>query len=284
MSFFEPKNPKIYMLLASVNFALMSVCVKAAAPGTDFLHIVFFRSLVGFVMMLPFLWRRGMPRAIKNVPLLVLRSLAAFLAIVGNFYGLSHLALADASILMMTFPLWAVLFAVVLLKEQVTSRLLLWLLAAFVGIILILKPQFQVFNYAGLVALGAGFIGAVDVLILHYAYRYDHPVINILVMGIVTTLLSALLLLDHFKLPDLVTLLSMIGAGITSTLAQLLIATAYGRGKVSELVPISYFTVALSFVFGMLWWDEVPTPLAFVGMIVVVIGCIRLVKEEKRFF
>ena len=62
--------------------------------------------------------------------------------LVSNFYAVSHLALADASILAKLAPFFTIFFSFLFLKERIRFTRLLAAVCAFAASLLIIKPAF----------------------------------------------------------------------------------------------------------------------------------------------
>src|SRR5205823_2473170 len=85
----------IYVLSASAAFTLGSAVVKALTAEFPILEIVLFRSIVGFVAMLPMIMRHGGLSALSTRRPLghILRTVYGFIGTVTSVYGFALLPL-----------------------------------------------------------------------------------------------------------------------------------------------------------------------------------------------
>ena len=109
----------LLILGAAFCFSCMNVCVRLAGDVPTF-QKSFFRNLVAVLAALVVLLRDGKgirPADPKNWPLLLCRSLFGTIGLLGNFYAVDHLLLADASMLNKMSPFFAVIASFFLLRR-----------------------------------------------------------------------------------------------------------------------------------------------------------------------
>src|SRR5688500_3392294 len=87
----------LFALLAAAAFAVMSACIKAASASVGTEVIVFFRSAVSLVVLLPWLLSRGLGALATRRPGAHLwRAAFGTCAMYCFFYAIAHLHLAEA--------------------------------------------------------------------------------------------------------------------------------------------------------------------------------------------
>ena len=146
------------MLLASLLFAAMGVCVKFAALHFNSAELVFWRGLIGVLFIWAIARVRGIPLATPHLAMHAWRSLVGVFALGTWFYALAHLPLATAMTLNYMSSIWIAMFlvgGVLLASRPVRTRgtaggvpapagqgpLVLAVLAGFVGVVLLLRPS-----------------------------------------------------------------------------------------------------------------------------------------------
>ncbi len=269
------------IVIAGFFFTVMGACVKGAAASLPLFEIVFFRSLVSLVVMGLILKQLGQRFRPHNFPLMSSRAVAGFLGVCCNFYGLSHLGLGDATVLLLTFPIFVALLSIFFLGEKPTRQLVILIALAWIGIALILKPQIQVLNFAGFVALLAALFSSFDIITINLLRRAEHPFLITFYLFALSTVASFPMMLQDYVSPTPTAWLFLLGAGLAGTIAQALISQAYGLDEASRLAPLSYISVIFSFMAGLLFWNEIPTWLSIVGVAVVIFCCVQVARLEK---
>ena len=131
------------MLLAAFLFSVAGVTIKfAAAAGYTTPELVFYRSVIGFVVVSIMMRAAGLsPRSPHTVAHLQ-RGAAGTFAIWLFMYAVIHLPLSTAITLNFTAPLWIGLILALVYGERLSKTMLLALGLGFVGIVLLLKPIF----------------------------------------------------------------------------------------------------------------------------------------------
>jgi len=276
------QNGPLLLIIATFFFTGMGACVKAAAAANiPLFQIVFVRSIVSALILGVLLPCRRIPYRGKNQMMLISRALAGSLAIGCNFYGLGQLPFGDATVLLLTFPVFLVILSFFVLGERPTPRLILLITIAWIGIILVLRPQFGVFNWAGLIMLLAAVFSAFDVMTIHIAKRTDPALRIAFYLTAGASVFSLPFMLMDYVMPTGSGWLYLIGAGLFGTVAQILISQAYGLGEISRLSPISYLSVVNSFALGVIIWHEIPAWLSLGGALIIVVCCTFIIRLEK---
>ena len=114
------KNKGILFIICSAFcFALMGMFVKLAGDLPS-IEKSFFRNLVALLFALIILKKDHVHFSGKkeNIKYLVIRSVAGTVGILCNFYAVDHLVLSDASMLNKMSPFFAILFSILILKEN----------------------------------------------------------------------------------------------------------------------------------------------------------------------
>lgn len=107
-----------FVILGELMFASMGVAVRLAAMELPTEVIVFFRNLIGLLLLAPFLlrWRlAGIAPRVAHLHLL--RGLAGVTAMHYFYYAIAHMPLADAMLLKLTARVFMPLIALFWLGE-----------------------------------------------------------------------------------------------------------------------------------------------------------------------
>ena len=110
----------LYIILSAFCFSIMNLFIKMSGDLPT-IQKSFFRNLIAVFVALFMMRKQKIPFlcAGKHYPLLTLRSTIGLLGILGNFYALSRLNLADASMLNKLSPFFVILFSYLFLHEKI---------------------------------------------------------------------------------------------------------------------------------------------------------------------
>lgn len=267
------------MVLASLLFATMGVCVKLASAHYHAGEIVFYRGLTGSLMMLAFArWQGGTVRT--AVPgMHFWRSLSGVISLIAWFYAIGNLPLATAMTLNYMSSVWMALFliggAVMLGSARVDGRLIATVLVGFAGVGLILRPTIEQDQlWHGLVGLVSGMVAATAYLQVTALGRIGEPEYRIVfyfsVGGVAAGGLSMLATgANGHHATGLALLLAI---GVLATVAQLMMTRAYSTGRPLVNASLQYLGIAFATLYGVLLFDDRITWMTLAGMALIVVA------------
>jgi len=284
------------MLFSALISAFNGAIAKILSDDMSALEIVFFRNLIGVIIILYALKIRPPKLSGGKIHILFMRGFFGFCAMILFFYTITIIPLGEAITLNKTSPLFVSILAFYLLGEHLSKRAILALLVGFFGIILITKPFGVVISYEHFLGvLGGFFAAAAYATIKKIKDIYDSRVIVLSFVGI-GTLIPALLFLiapyidspkslsflfQEFVFPSAIDIWLLIGfMAIISTLSQWLLTKAYSASKASIIGVISYTNIPFAIGFGYMLGDKFPDFLTFCGIGLIVLGGI-LVGRSK---
>ena len=287
----------LYMLLGALISALNGAIAKILTEDLTALELVFFRNLIGVVIILYALRHTPPKLSGGKLHLLITRGVFGFLAMILFFYTITVIPLGEAITLNETSPLFGTVLAFYLLKEHLNMKTAVALLIGFLGIVLITKPFGLVISYEHFLGiLGGFFAAAAYTTIKKIKDIYDARVIVLSFVGI-GTLLPALLFLaaphvdapssleflfQEFTMPNSLYLWAMLGfMALISTLSQWLLTKAYSASNIAIIGVVSYTNIPFAIGFGWMLGDKFPDALTFTGIALIVLGGILVSKAKK---
>ncbi|MFO1019248.1 MAG: DMT family transporter [Planctomycetales bacterium] len=114
--------PYVWMLTGAVAFSGMAAFTHSLKADIDWPVIALIRSLFACVLSFALAKLAGAKLVIWSSPVLWVRSLAGSLSVLGTFYALTHLPIADVLTLTNLFPIWVAILSWPLLRERPGSR------------------------------------------------------------------------------------------------------------------------------------------------------------------
>jgi len=261
------------MVVAGALFGLMALFVKLGADHFSSAELVFYRSLLGLLVIGAIARGQGLPLATRHLKGHLWRGVSGLASLASYFYCITVLPLATAVTLNYTSPLFVALLTTLLLRERLHWPLGVAVALGFAGVVVLLKPTLQEGQFAaGLLGLTSGFFACVAYLNVRQLGRLGEPDWRVVFyFTLVSTALSGLWLLHqgvHALTLERAPLL--LGLGVSATLAQLALTRAYRTGATLVVSSLSYSTVVFSSLFGVLFLGEFLPPSGWlaVGLIV----------------
>lgn len=285
------------MLLGALISALNGAVAKILTEDLSALEIVFFRNLIGVVLILYALKHTTPTLSGGKIHLLITRGVFGFTAMILFFYTITTIPLGEAITLNKTSPLFGTILAYYLLKEHLNKTTIFALLVGFLGIILITKPIGISISYEHFLGiLGGFFAAAAYTTIKKIKDIYDARVIVLSFVGIGTILPAMLFLVapyvevPHaisflfpvFNMPSTLIVWLLIGfMALISTISQWLLTKAYSTSKISIIGVIGYTNIPFAIGFGWILGDAFPDYLTFAGISLIILGGILVGRSKK---
>ena len=270
----------LWMVLASLFFASMSVCIKFASAHFNTLEMVCWRGAIGMVFLAALCRAQGVSLR-TAVPMMHLwRSVIGVASLATWFYAIAHLPLATAMTLNYMSGVWVAAFLVggtlVMGRLQDIGRqgpIVLTVMSGFVGVVLMLQPtiaQDQLF--AGLIGLLSGLGAAFAYLQVAALGRVGEPEARTVfyfsmgaaVAGAVGMLFTGM---SPWTWPHALWLLPI---GLLAALGQLCMTKAYTHGATLVVANLQYSGIVFSALFGLfLFGDQIPW-MGWAGMALII--------------
>ena len=262
----------LYIICSAFCFALMNMFVRAAGDLPS-IQKSFFRNLVAFVFAMIILKKNDIPFRCKreNLKYLLIRSICGTLGILCNYYAVDHLVLSDASMRNKMSPFFAVIFSCLVLKEKVNVPQALFVIGAFLGSLLVIKPTFSNMD------LFPSVIGLLGGLGAGIAYTYVRkvtlhgekgPFIVCFFSAFSCLVTLPFLIFDyHYMSPTQIG--TLLAAGLAAAGGQFTITAAYSCAPAKEISVYDYSQIIFAAGLGFFVFGQIPDLLSWIGYAVI---------------
>ncbi len=279
----------IYIILSAFCFAFMNLFVRLSGDLPSF-QKCFFRNFVALFFALGVLiknkqslrWKKG------NLKFLLLRSAVGTLGIVGNFYAIDHIPLADASILNKMSPFFVIIFSIILLKEKLSLLQAAAVFVAFIGTLFIIKPSFQNVELipSAIGLLGGMCAGFAYTMVRILGKRNENGSLIVFFFSTFSCIATLPFMLFDFHPMEWWQLLTLLGAGLSAAGGQFSITAAYYNAPAREISIYDYSQIIFATLLGFIFLGEMPDIFSFIGYIIIVAMSLLmfLYNNEKLFF
>ena len=123
------------------GFAGMAIAARSLHPEMSTFEILFFRSVIGVLVVLPFIARNHFTDIrVANFRWHLGRATIQFGAQICWIYGIIHLTLSDLTAIEFSIPLFTALLAVFFLGERMWRHKWIATIFGFAGVLIILRP------------------------------------------------------------------------------------------------------------------------------------------------
>ncbi|MFQ5682580.1 MAG: DMT family transporter [Candidatus Binatia bacterium] len=261
----------LWVILAATLLTIMGVMVKQLGRDLHTFEIVFFRCVIGAVLMAPFILRAGLNSLRTQRPgLHALRVSMGITAMACVFYAYAHMPFAEAVAIIYSRPLFAVALAILLLGETVGWRRISAAVMGFLGVLIMVRPGTAAFDPASLVAVAAAVMAGCLAVIIKRLSRTETTTTIVMWFTVGGAAISFVPTLIIWSTPTIEqwALLFLIGA--LGVAGQLALTRGFSTGETSFVTPFDYMRLVFATFFGFLLFGEVPDIWAIVGALVIV--------------
>ena len=283
----------LWMLLASLLFATMGVCIKFASTHFTSFEVVFFRGLIGLVFMAGVMRVRRVSLATPVPAMHLWRSAVGTTALTTWFFSIAALPLATAMTLNYMSSVWIAAFLVggaLLMQRQGEpihnqGPLLLSVLAGFAGVAMMLRPTMadnQLFG--GLLGLLSGIFSALAYLQVSALSKAGEPETRtVFYFSLGATLVGAVGMLlmgtSPWNGPHAWWLLPI---GLLAVLGQLCMTRAYASGATLVVANLQYMGIVFAGIYSIVIFDDELPWLGWAGMgLIIASGIVATMLRAK---
>lgn len=294
-------NAKLGMLLkimSALCATLMLACVKGLNGAIPTGEVIFFRSFVALFPLLLWLKLQGnVMKSLKTSNIFghFIRGFSGTGGMYFNYLALVYISLADATAISYAAPLFTVLMAALLLKENVRFSRWLAVVVGFSGIVIMLSSNLtlgRALHASGLTLDGAA-LGAVFALLaavcsatsnvqIRFLNGIETPGAIVFYFSLMTTLIGLATALFGWSRPTGWQWVLLIGCGFFGGVAQILVTLSLRYADASLLAPFDYTTLVWSMVIGYLFLDSLPGHATLLGAAIVAAAGIFTIWCDRR--
>ena len=278
----------LWMILASLLFATMGVGIKVASSSFNVAELVFYRGVVSIIFTAAVMRARGTPLRTPVPAMHAWRTFVGTVSMGAWFYAIAFLPLATAMTLNYMSGVWIAAFLVggslVSANAQSSAKnqgqsqgpLVLTVLAAFVGVVMLLRPtiaQNQLF--AGLIGLLSGIGAALAYLQVTALARVGEPATRVVFYFAVGTALGGLIGIGFLGVTpwpniSLAAALWIIPIGLLASVGQWCMTRAYSQGPTLVAANLQYSGIVFAAMYGLLLFGDVIPLIGWLGMALIV--------------
>jgi len=199
-------------------------------------------------------------------------------------------------------PLFITILSVFFLAEKVGPRRWIALLAGFAGVLIMVRPGGELFDWAALLPVLSGFAYAVSMIGARKLGStesasalafWGNAVFLLLSLAISATLgtgayegasdhPSVTFLLRGWVMPTGFDLMLMMATGLVAAAGLTLLTQAYRIAEASVVTPFEYTAMVWSVIYGWIIWSDWPRPLDWAGIAIIIGSGLYILWRDGR--
>jgi drug/metabolite transporter (DMT)-like permease len=274
------------MLLAALGFSVMGGSAKLLKGSFNAGQLVFFRNLVGLVVLMVSFSLRPPVNTGRKFHLLIFRGLMGTIALYTLLYCILHIPLGTAMTYNLTSALFIAVFSFFLFGEYHGRTVLFAVLLGFAGMVLVYKPAIHFpwfYHAAGLLSGITSALAYITVGRLNKYYDTRIIVLSFILTGaLVPTVFMLLKNIFHIRTDDVffiawqwpqgIEWLYVASLGLAALFGQYFVTKAYGTDKAGIVSAVSYANIIFSVFIGVALGDAFPNLMSWAGIFCIISG------------
>ena len=274
----------LFGALAFFIFATSDVLQKYATINHTIFQIIFFRYL--FLLIISFVESKRKNNhyfyKTNNIKLQLSRSLISVLETVFFVSSFKYLSLATVHSVASLAPVFVVILSMLILKEKIEKRLWFIIFFGFIGVIVILRPGFDIFDTKSLLPLGAGFFFGLYQVITKKASQYDSDETSLFYTSIFGLVIITFLILIYWHPFTFISYFLLPLIGLMMTLAHYSLIIGLARAPASKIQPFHFTLIFWAIVFGYLFYNDIPDIPTLFGACIIALSGIFLIRNQTK--
>lgn len=251
----------------------MNVTVKYLKDVNSY-QIVFFRSLGSLFFTFGFLIKNNIPIIAKKSKLLVLRAITGATSMLLFFMSVKYLSVGTAVSLRYLAPIFAAIFAVLLLREKIKPLQWGFFIISFFGVLVLKGLDTQIHSTGLILVLLASVLSGLVYVIISKIGKSEHPVVIVNYFMVIATVLGGVLSIGNWVTPKGTEWIFLSSLGVFGYFGQIFMTKAFQSATTNLIAPIKYVEVIFTASFGILLFNEIYTFWNLLGIALIIGGMV----------
>lgn len=273
------------------SFITNDALVKYVSQSLPAAQLIFIRGALATLLLLAVAQSMGVLRAqqerspawrhLLQRPVLLRSGLDA-LGTIAYLGALFHMPIGNATAINMAAPLFITLLAVIFMQERVGRGRWLATATGFAGVLLVVQPAARGFNAWALLCLLSALISSSRDLVTRAIHARVPSVLITVAAALTTTVIAGTVCaVQGWQPVDPRQLALLSTASVFLSAAYYLAVVAMRSGDISVIAPFRYTALVFALLLGWLVWGDVPNPLAWFGIALLVSAGLYMVRSGR---
>lgn len=280
----------VLMNIAMLAFTLNDTCMKLVSQSMPLFQAITLRGVITTICLLALaVWQlRGatvaqlLPRG-RDGGVVIVRTVAEVVATVTFLVALTHMPLANLSAIMQSLPLAVTLAAALIFHEPIGWRRLLAISVGFGGVLLIVKPGTEGFDFWAMLGLAS----VAAVVVRDLSTRLISGAVPSVVVAVwaglsVTVLGLAGALFEGWQPVSMAEVVLILGAAANLIVGYMTVVMVMRAGDIGFIAPFRYMALFWAILLGYLGFGTLPDHWTVFGAAIVVATGIFTLWRERR--
>ena len=280
----DPVAGALWMLVSCALIAGVAALGRyATTHGVPPLQVVFLRLIFALIFMSPLLLWRGPQLAVSSQwKTYIVRCIIGLTAMTTWFTGLSMVPVGDVTAISFLAPLFATVFAALLLGEVVRIRRWAATIIGFLGALVILRPGIVEISLGTSIIVVSALAMGLSTTFIKRLTNADDPdkVVFISTMMMTPVMLIPALYVWQWPETEVWFFLAMFGP--VATLGHVALARAFAAAEASMVMGLDFARLPFAVFYGYMAFGEIIDFWTWVGAGIIFTSSVYIARREAR--
>ncbi len=255
----------------------------ATTAGVPPMQVVFLRVIFALVTMLPLLlWRGPSLAQTGQWKIYSVRVAIGVCAMSSWFIGLSMVPVGEVTAISFLAPLFATIFAALLLKEVVRARRWMATLVGFAGALVILRPGVGDTSLGVWIIVFSATAMGLSTTFIKRLTNADDPDKVVFITTLMMTPITLLPALYVWEWPAADVWPWLVALGPVATLGHVTMARAFAATEASVVMGIDFARLPFAVLYGYMAFGEIIDLWTWVGAAIIFASSIYIARREAK--
>jgi len=272
-----------WMGFSAIFFGLLMGLVRHVGQDMHILVISFWRFVFAFLMFIPWVLKVGFTgMRTTRLGMHTLRTCCLIASSVALLTAVTLMPLDEVTAISFTTPLFAVIGAMLFLKEQAGPRRWAALIVGFIGMLIILRPGIEIFEFGALLVIFSALTFAGVILFGKVLSATDTAEQLVFYLALIAVPLSFLPALFFWQWPSGEQFLLLFLIAVCSNGNMYGIAQALKAGDASATQPYDFLRLPTTAFVGWFAFGEISDIFTWIGAGVIFASTIYITHREAK--
>ena len=271
------------MLLASLFYSAGTLFVVLVQSRISVPQIILFRNLFALGLIAPYFLKNREVFRTKCLKLHVVRGLLAYVNVSLFYLSLRYLNFVDATVLNTTYAFFVPFVSYFWLKESMPMHIWWAIGLGFLGIILIVQPNWDIFYFGSLVALCSAITAAFSFSsVRSLNLKNEPPIRSYFFFYLIGSVIVFPFAIGEWTPPSFEEWIYLFLLSVSMGINQILLTKAYQLGPASYIAPVTYSTIAFAAIMNWVIFNQSIGIGSLLGSLLIVIGGSLTFYQRKK--
>ncbi len=274
----------ILLSIATLIIPFSDGIAKILSQSFPVIEVVWFRFLFQTLIFTPLTVSQYGLKSLNtgHWGLQILRATSMSVAIISYYVGLQYLPLATLVAIFFFSPLIVTGMSPIVLNEQLTKKRIMAVIFGIIGVLIIVRPGVEIFNFGYIFAILAGISHGIFMLLTSKLSNRVNPLTTLTITGGFGCFILLLFIDKQWQLPTTCDESLMICVyALNATISQAATIRAYQMAEASLLSPFNFLELISAAFVGYFMFNNVPSLWVWLGASIIILSTLSVMQEEK---